>query len=117
MNAHIRHYVTIERFKGNARDARPLSPISFIFMQFLRKIWLNNKLASPHLGLAPPWEILDPPLEVTFVVAYIQKWKIPKNVDCVSRSKTECQPNSWIDITRDLITLNGNFTPSLTKNM
>ena len=33
-----------------------LGPISFIFMQFLGKIWPNNRLAPPPWGLvAPVW--------------------------------------------------------------
>ena len=45
---------------------RPLGPISFIFMQFSRKIWPNNRLVPPPWGLTPPsfWEILDPPLRL-----------------------------------------------------
>ena len=51
---------------GGTRDARfpPLDPISFIFMQFLGKIWKNYRFLLPPMRLAPPpvWEILDPPL-------------------------------------------------------
>ena len=39
-------------------------PISFIFMQCLANIWLNNRFLAKIQGLASPvWEILDPPLE------------------------------------------------------
>ena len=38
---------------GLGRDARPLDPISFIFMQFSGKTWPNNRLASPPWRLAP----------------------------------------------------------------
>ena len=34
----------------------PLSPISFIFMQFLVKIWSNNRFWPQIQGLAPPSE-------------------------------------------------------------
>ena len=40
--------------KGGARDAPPLGPISFIFMQFSGKIWPNNRFLPPPLELAPP---------------------------------------------------------------
>ena len=39
-------------------------PSSFIFMQFLGKIWTNNRLAPPPGDWCPfLWEILDPLLE------------------------------------------------------
>ena len=47
---------------GNMR----LSPIIFVFKQFLGKSDLNNRLAPSHLGVgAPVWEILDLPLLLT----------------------------------------------------
>ena len=36
---------------GGSRDALPSSNFS-IFMQFLRKLWSNNRLASPNMRLA-----------------------------------------------------------------
>ena len=49
--------------KGGARDARPLrGPISFIFMQFLGKIWPNNKLAPPGKFWIPHCVYYIPPL-------------------------------------------------------
>ena len=42
----------------------PLSPNSFIFMQFLAKILQNNRLAHlPRELTSSHWEILDPPLK------------------------------------------------------
>ena len=37
-------------------------------MQFLQKIVQNNRFVPPHLGLAPPSEILDPPLIIIIVI-------------------------------------------------
>ena len=67
------------RGEGGARDVHPsLGPISFIFMQFLEKIWSNNRLASLSLGLAPHIrEILDPPL--TWAVKMCFTFKIQLN--------------------------------------
>ena len=48
---------------GGAGTRSPLGPNLLIFMQFLRKIDQNNRLAPPPLGLAPPPPVnLDPPL-------------------------------------------------------
>ena len=54
------------QIRGSTRDMRaPLGPIFSIFMQFLRKIGQNNRLAFPPFRFrAPIWEILDPPLEM-----------------------------------------------------
>ena len=54
-------YLVTGGSKGGARVTRPLSPHSFIFMQFSAKILLNNRF------LPPIWEILDPPLLVASV--------------------------------------------------
>ena len=63
---HMRKY-TIGESRGapGTRDP-PLSPISFIFMQFSAKILSSNAFLVQTQGLAPPpiWEILDLPLYV-----------------------------------------------------
>ena len=54
---------TIVDPRGRTPLAAPLGPISFLFLQFSAKIWPNNWLAHPHLGLAHLLlEVLDPPL-------------------------------------------------------
>ena len=51
-------------WRDGAKNARPLGPITFVFMQFWGKLWPNNRLVPLPLGLAPRfyWEILDLPL-------------------------------------------------------
>ena len=50
--------------RGGGHQARgPLSPISFIFMQFSAKFCQVKGWRLQTLGLAPVWKILDPPLE------------------------------------------------------
>ena len=47
-------YVSLWQIQWADRDARPtLSPISFIFMQFLAKILPNNSFTSQSQGLVP----------------------------------------------------------------
>ena len=48
---------TVADLRGPLGTRLPLGPNSFIFVQFLGKIGLNNRLTPP-----PVLEILDPPL-------------------------------------------------------
>ena len=47
--------VSIGGSRGHQGRAPSLGPISFIFMQFSVKIWLNNRLTPPPWGLTPPY--------------------------------------------------------------
>ena len=70
--------VSIGESKEGARDAS-LGAISLIFVQFLEKIWPNNRLAPP-LGCCRPLllEYLDPPL-VSMVIIGGSKGHAPSS--------------------------------------
>ena len=65
---------TLADLGGREGRAPPLAQNFLIFMQFLGKIWIKNKLAPPPGLASPVCGILDPPLPYhRFVLLWVQK--------------------------------------------